>query len=440
MSARDTIFALSSGALPSGLAVVRVAGPEVGAVLEKMAGGAPADRVAALRTIRSPEGDVLDRGLVLFFAGDRSFVGEDTVELHLHGGRAVVAAVLGGLGRMPGLRAAEAGEFSKRAFLNGKLDLLEVEALADLVQAETDYQRRFAQSGAGAAQGRLYEGWRSSLIRARALLEAGVDFADEDDVPDDTTTALWGLISRLSAEIEQHMAGFERAAMIRDGFDVVIIGPPNAGKSSLLNRLAQREAAIVTDEPGTTRDPVEVVLDVEGMKVRITDTAGIREPTGRVEAIGIDRALQRAREADLVLEMHAAADPAVPPVAGGYRRTIRLVSKCDLIAESSGGMWPGLRISSMTGNGLDALLSEIAAAARNAIGDAGQVLPSRRRHLDNLVEASGWLKRALAGPREQIELRAEEIRLAGEALGRITGAVGVEDLLDVIFAEFCIGK
>ncbi|MBL8582166.1 MAG: tRNA uridine-5-carboxymethylaminomethyl(34) synthesis GTPase MnmE [Rhizobiaceae bacterium] len=440
MKSADTIFAVASGAAPSGIAVVRIAGPLVRDVLAAMTGGVPSERLATLAPIRSPEGEVLDRGLVLFFAGPRSFVGEDSAELHLHGGKAVVEAVLSALGRLSGLRPAEPGEFTRRAFMNGKIDLLEAEALADLVQAETEFQRRFALSGAGAAQSQLYETWRRSLIRVRALLEAEVDFSDEDDVPDDATASAWRELRRLSADITTHLQGFATAGIIRDGFDVVIVGAPNAGKSSLLNRLAGREAAIVTDEPGTTRDLVEVFLDLAGIKVRVTDTAGLRAPEGRVEAIGIERAMQRAREADLVLVLRGADDDHGIGIDGLDDATpvLRVMSKQDLGVGRALG--DELAVSALAGTGVDALLERIGVAARQAAGSAGQVLPTRRRHVDCLSEAQNWLSRALDGSRGEPELRAEELRLACNALGRLSGSVDVEDLLDVIFGEFCIGK
>jgi tRNA modification GTPase len=440
MKSVDTIFALSSGSLPSGVALVRVSGPHVRAVLETMTGGVPEPRQARLRAIRSVEGELLDRGLVIYFPGARSFVGEDTAELHLHGGKAVVAAVLRALGRITGLRSAEPGEFTRRAFLNGKVDLLEAEALADLVKAETEFQRRLAQDNAGGAQAALYLGWRQRLIRARAMIEAAVDFSDEEDVPPDVATGIWADLHDLSADIDRHISGFQKAEIIRDGLDVVIVGPPNAGKSSLLNRLAQRDVAIVTEEPGTTRDLLEVALDLDERKVRLTDTAGIRTPEGRVEAIGIERAMRRAEQADLVLRLQPADDvtgaQSHPPLGVPV---LDVISKADLDGEGLGPAG-GLRVSVLTGEGIDGLIGFLGSAAREATDTSGRVLPTRLRHIELLGEARGWLGKAVAGGSRPIELRAEELRLAAHALGRISGAVDVEDLLDVIFAEFCIGK
>lgn len=298
---RETIFALSSGALPSGVAVVRLSGPGTCSALEALAGKLPEPRHATLRTLRDSRGAILDRSLVLFFPGPQSFTGEDCGELHLHGGRAVVQAVLETLSGYPDFRLAEAGEFTRRAFLNGKLDLTEAEALSDLISAETEAQRRFALANAESRHRALYDGWRKTLIHARAMIEAELDFSDEEDVPGSVAERVWEEIAELRSSLECHAAGYRTAEIIREGFRVVILGAPNAGKSSLLNMLARRDIAIVTEEPGTTRDVLEAVLDVGGVKVIVTDTAGIRENPGRVEALGIDRAIDRAREADIIL-------------------------------------------------------------------------------------------------------------------------------------------
>ncbi|MFZ1773703.1 MAG: tRNA uridine-5-carboxymethylaminomethyl(34) synthesis GTPase MnmE, partial [Rhizobiaceae bacterium] len=276
MSGVDTIYALSSGGMPSGVAVVRISGGAVAAVAEIVCGGLPAARYASLRPIRSRNGELLDEGLVIYFPGPASFTGEDVLEIHLHGSRAVAAAVLSELAGFTGLRMAEAGEFSRRAYLNGKKDLAAVEGLADLIAAETEAQRRFAQGNSSGVQSRLYQSWRQRIIDMRSLIEAELDFADEGDIAGSVSDLVWGDAARLGEEIRGHLAGFKRAEIVLDGFKVVLAGAPNAGKSSLLNALAKRDAAIVSDEPGTTRDLVDVSLDLGGMKVVLTDTAGIR--------------------------------------------------------------------------------------------------------------------------------------------------------------------
>ncbi|MEZ2331520.1 tRNA uridine-5-carboxymethylaminomethyl(34) synthesis GTPase MnmE [Mesorhizobium sp. RCC_202] len=435
MVSRDTIVALSSGRLPAGIAVIRVSGPRTRFVVETMAGSVK-DRFTNLRRLRADDGSLIDHGLVLFFPGPGSFTGEDVAEFQVHGSRAVAAKMLETIVGFEGVRHAEPGEFTRRAFLNGKLDLVETEALADLVNAETEAQRRFAVRNAEGAQSELYSSWRRRLIHARAMIEAEIDFPDEDDVPGSVSDAVWSDVRALIGEIEHHVDGYKAAEIIRDGFEVVILGAPNAGKSSLFNALAQREAAIVTDEPGTTRDLLEVVLDLDGMRVRIVDTAGLRETTGKVEAIGIERARAKAASADLVLLLEDVVEPLPVGVIPERVEMIRVGTKVDLKPSSAATY--DLAISSKVGTGLGQLLQEIGRRAADAIGDAADVLPSRLRHVDLLNEAKGFLVAASAGQGQ--ELRAEELRLAADRLGRIVGVVDVEDLLDVIFSQFCIGK
>lgn len=438
----DSIAALSSGHLPSGVAIIRISGPHVRFALETIAGKLPNPRRAHYGPLRGLDGELIDHGLTLFFPGPSSFTGEDCGEFQVHGGRAVVTALLAEIGRITGFRQAEPGEFTKRAFLNGKMDLLEAEALADLINAETEAQRQFAVLNSGGAQGELYQGWRRRLIHARAMIEAEMDFADEADVPGSVSEVVWQDVGALVGEIRRHVSGYGKAEMIRDGFDVVILGAPNAGKSSLLNALLRREAAIVTDEPGTTRDLVEAVLDLDGLKVRITDTAGLREPGGKVEAIGIARARERAATADFVLYLEDMTGPHgevdlpddVPALLVGTkldRRPANPEADRDRYA---------LKISTTTGENIDRLLDIIGDRARMAVGQRGEVLPSRLRHVELLNAALQYLKNALEGHEEALELRAEDLRLASDRIGRLSGAVDVEDLLDVIFSQFCIGK
>jgi tRNA modification GTPase len=462
----DTIVALSSGRLPAGVAVIRVSGRQTRFAIETIAGELPEPRLARYGAFRTPDGATIDSGLILFFPGPHSFTGEDCAEFQAHGSKAVVAALLDRLTAIPGIRHAEAGEFTRRAFLSGKLDLTETEALADLISAETEAQRRLAVLNADGAQSKLYSGWRGRLIHARAMIEAELDFADESDVPGSVADVVWADMEKLLEEVSEHIGGFHRAEIIRDGYDVVIVGAPNAGKSSLLNALARRDAAIVSDEPGTTRDLVELALDLNGVKVRLTDTAGIREDAGKVEAIGIERARQRAETADLVLLLvDATIEIPVLPVLDNPD-VIHIGTKIDLVPasvakakdtvsmaglahvaktqaipmEAPANRWPFLLVSSITGQGVSELLGLLAERAKQAVGDAGDVLPSRLRHIELLRETALYLKSALTADGRGLELRADDLRLAADRLGRISGAVDVEDLLDVIFSQFCIGK
>lgn len=395
-----------------------------------------------LRKLRAADGTLLDTGIVIFFPGPGSFTGEDVAEFHTHGGRAVVQKVLETVTGFDGVRLAEPGEFTRRAFLNGKMDLVATEALADLVNAETEAQRRFAVRNAEGVQSQLYQGWRRRLIHARAMIEAEIDFSDEDDVPGSVSDEVWSDVRAMVAEIDKHIEGFRSAEIIRDGFEVVILGPPNAGKSSLFNALAQRDAAIVTDEPGTTRDLLEVTLELQGLRVRLTDTAGLRDEPGRVEALGIEKAKAKAHRADLLLLLRDLTDTvdvsipaAVPALSIGTK-----VDLLDAEAARAAAARYELVISTLSGVGLTALLNEIGRRATDAAGQVGDVLPSRLRHVNLLSDANHHLRHAMEGDRLGQELRAEELRLAADQLGRIVGSVDVEDLLDVIFSEFCIGK
>lgn len=443
MISGDSIVALSSGRLPAGVAVLRISGPQTRFVVETIAGGMVKERAAVLRKLRAPDGTVLDSGLVVFFPGPASFTGEDVAEFHVHGGRAVVARMLEIMSGFDGVRHAEPGEFTRRAFLHGKVDLVETEALADLVNAETEAQRRFAIRNAEGVQSDLYMSWRRRLIHARAMIEAEIDFADEDDVPGSVSDTVWSDVGAMIGEIDRHIAGFHAAEIIRDGFEVVILGAPNAGKSSLFNALARRDAAIVTDEPGTTRDLLEVTLDLQGLRVRLTDTAGLREAPGKVEAIGIEKARAKADRADLLLLLEDILSPGdIGPLPNQAPR-LRVGTKLDLLDEQAAQEGAGRYdhvISVVSGAGVEALLAEIGHRAAEAAGDVGDVLPSRLRHVELLSETNRHLLRATDEGAAGQELRAEELRLAADRLGRIVGAIDVEDMLDVIFSQFCIGK
>ncbi|OYX14432.1 MAG: tRNA uridine-5-carboxymethylaminomethyl(34) synthesis GTPase MnmE [Rhizobiales bacterium 32-66-8] len=440
--ASDTIFALSSGRLPSGVAVVRISGPQAGAAAMTLAGSVPPARHARFNVLRAPDGAALDRGLMLFFPGPASATGEDTLELHLHGGRAVVAAVLRTLGGFAGLRPAEPGEFTRRAHANGKMDLAEVEGLADLIAAETEAQRRQALALASGQLSRTVAGWRARLIRALALVEATVDFSDEGDVPEELTAPAMREVELLRGELRAALADADRGERVRDGLAIAIAGPPNAGKSTLLNRLAGREAAIVSHVPGTTRDILEVHLDLAGQAVTLIDTAGLRETTDEVEAEGVRRAKLRAASADLVLWL--ASDGTLPPP--DLAHALRVRTKCDLDgggeAPRGEGQDAPLAISAATGAGLEALIQKIAAQAETLSGgEPALITRARQRHA--LEEAGVHLDRALTAAAAGAigeEFLAEDLRLAARALDAVVGRVDVEDVLDALFRTFCIGK
>lgn len=454
-SESETIFAPATAPGLAGIAVIRISGAHAGAAVRLLTGrDLPPARSARLSRFVDPRsGGTIDRGLVLWFPGPRSFTGEDAVELHLHGGRAVTAAMIGALSRMPGLRLAERGEFTRRAYDHGKLDLTSAEGLADLVAAETEAQRRQALRQLDGELGRIYDSWRARLLRALAHAEAEIDFPDEG-LPAQLTRALRAAVQGLSVEIAAHLADRRRGERLRDGFSIAIIGPPNAGKSSLLNWLARREAAIVSATAGTTRDVIEVRLDLGGYPVIVADTAGLRDlPADAMDAAaahlaiereGIRRARARAEAADLkLLVLDAAAGAVIDAALAALidADTLILVNKTDLAPLPDRTLFGGRTarpVSVRTGAGLSDLLTELTAlvAARLDAGP-GPAL-TRERHRAALSEAQSALDRSLAAPLP--ELMAEDLRLAARALGRITGRVAVDDILDLIFHEFCIGK
>ncbi|MEJ2374985.1 MAG: tRNA uridine-5-carboxymethylaminomethyl(34) synthesis GTPase MnmE [Pseudolabrys sp.] len=549
---RDTIFALSSGRPPAAIAVIRISGPRAGEALKSLTGkDVPAPRHAAFVRVRDPETKAaIDEGLALFFPGPRSETGEDVVELQLHGGRAVIAAALAALGKVEALRPAEAGEFTRRAFENGKLDLTAVEGLADLVAAETEGQRAQALRQMQGWLGKRAESWRERLTRALALVEARIDFADEADVPEDLVQPALVIAHELVGEIEQALADGHRGERLREGLVVAIAGPPNAGKSTLLNRIARREAAIVSPYAGTTRDVIEVHLDLAGLPVTLLDTAGVRETDNLVEMEGVRRARERAAAADLVLWVVDARDsgfisaaahqaegemarPAHLAIAEDARRAdVRNPGALTVAAPETGAgsrarssgrtkndknsseeatssppdqgahlihppMWlirnkidllpdarrnesvllsrgrrnepiersndelksivnktlarsneasfarnePQFVVSATTGEGLESLFAALAHYAEDFLAGAEPALVTRERHRRALEESLAALRRALAlelAGRE--DLLAEELRIAARTLGRLMGRVDVEDILDMIFRDFCIGK
>lgn len=440
MQTMDTIYALSSGAPPSGVAVVRLSGPGSAAALEKLCGKIPAARHAELCTLRDASGRVIDRGLVLYFAGPASFTGEDCAELQVHGGRAVVEAILETLSQLKGLRHADAGEFSRRAFLNGKLDLVELEGLADLISAETEMQRRLALEHAEGGQSRIYQDWTRRLTHARAMIEAELDFADEEDVPGSVASTVWEDIAALRVELGKHLSKAGIGEIIRDGFRIVISGPPNSGKSSLINALTDRDVAIVTDVAGTTRDVIAVDLNIDGYVVKLYDTAGLRETAEVVEAEGIRRARALLEDAHLVLALEDGTSDSIQHVMqlDAGPKTIRVRTKSDLSGFSADA--GAVNLSTVDGSGVELLLSQIREVLHGMNSASSSGIPSRRRHVQHLRSAFDSLTECLLVPEAQVEIRAEFLRAAAHDLGRITGRVDVEDLLDVIFSEFCVGK
>ncbi len=435
----ETIYALSSGGLPAGVAVVRISGSLALPIAECLAGSLPAPRQATLKTIRTRNGLTIDRGLLLIFPAPASFTGEDCAEIQVHGSKAVVNALLDELSSFDQCRLAEHGEFSRRALENGKMDLVEVEGLADLISAETEMQRRLALEHAAGGLSGLYNAWADRLTRARALIEAELDFADEDDVPGSVSEMVWADMKKLAAELSDHLAGADLGEIIRDGLKVVIAGPPNAGKSSLMNALAKREVAIVTDIAGTTRDVLHVDLNIEGFAVKLYDTAGLRETDEVVEREGIRRALRTVADADLVLSLAEIGGSPQLNFPGFSGKVATVGTKADLHRDADNGIYD-VRISSTTGAGLTELHHLLRQDLQDRSGSLSLALPSRVRHRTLLKESLDAVSLALAAVDMGLDIRAEHLRQAATSLGRITGRVDVEDLLDVIFSEFCIGK
>ncbi|MGJ0503330.1 MAG: tRNA uridine-5-carboxymethylaminomethyl(34) synthesis GTPase MnmE [Methylocystis sp.] len=432
MTSRDTIFALGTGAGRAAIAVIRMSGPGAGQALKALAGKLPEPRRATFAIIRDPAtGEMLDRGVVLFFPAPGSPTGEDYAELQLHGGRAVVEGTFSALHRLAGLRPAEPGEFARRGFANGKLDLSQAEALADLVDVQTQAQRRQALRVAGGALRHKVEGWRATLIEALALLEAELDFSDEADVTAFSADRLDALLSPVAADMRAALRLAPASERMRDGFTVMILGRPNVGKSTLINALTQRELAIVSAIPGTTRDMIEAHLDIGGLPVTLIDTAGLREAADEIERIGVDRTLARIESADLALWLSDSGEPPPPSAV----ETIRVATKTDLCSAPEGA----IGVCALSGEGLEDLAAAIGSRARARLGDGASALIVRERHRRALEEAAESVE-AVIGEARPLELQAEELRRASRALGRIVGAVDVEDVLDAVFSRFCIGK
>ena len=452
----QTIFALSSGRPPSAIAIVRVSGPLAGQALKSIAGRIPVPRVATRALLRDAHQQPIDDAVVLWFAGPASATGEDVAEFHVHGGRAVLALLFAALSALGNVRPADPGEFTRRAFENGKLDLTEAEGLDDLIHADTDRQRRQALRQLNGLLGDKARHWRAQIIEASALIEAGIDFSDEGDVPEQLIAPALATIRLLRDEIEAVLTPQGRSERLRDGLVVAIAGPPNVGKSTLMNQLARREVAIVSPHAGTTRDVIEVQLDLDGYPVALIDTAGIRQTDDPVEQEGIRRARSRAAEADLVLwlidapqpeDMAAAAIPGNPPV-WELRNKIDLdpveADAANLRASmAKPGQYRGNRrfaISAASGDGLAELISALATFAQNYFGVGDEAMIGRERQRLLLQQTADSLRRSLDVAELGDELVAEELRSASTALGRLLGRVDVEDILDVIFREFCVGK
>lgn len=439
----DTIFALSSGAGKAGIAVIRVSGPGAGTALQALTRKSlPAARRAVLRALSDAQGELIDRGLVLWFPGPRSETGEDMAEFHVHGGRAVVAAMFEALARRDGNRVAEPGEFARRAFQNGKLDLTAVEGLADLVDAETSVQRRQALRQMDGALANLYEDWRVRLLRASALIEAHIDFS-EDGVGEAVVAESLSHLTQLARDLRLHLTEGRRGEAIRDGIEIVILGAPNVGKSSLINALARRDAAIVTPIAGTTRDVIEVRLDLDGWPVLLADTAGLHESQDPVEIEGIRRAHVRAERALLKLVVFDATS--LPVLDPASRRllddcSLALFNKADLVRETPAEIdgVKALSVSALRETGIDPIRSWLSVELAGRLGQLDAPAFTRERHRQALQSCLQAIDACSFG--QPPELLAENCRHAAFALGRITGSIGVEDLLDVIFRDFCIGK
>jgi tRNA modification GTPase len=438
IAAADTIFAVSSGAGRAAIAVLRLSGPATPDIIKSIAGRLPEPRAATLATLKDASGAAIDSGIVLFFPAPRSFTGEDCAELHVHGGRAVVAALIRTISRFSGARPAEPGEFARRAFLNDKMDLAEIEGLGDMIEAETEWQRRQALRQMRGNLGGAAARWRVALLEAAALAEAEIDFSDEGDVPEGLGRRIGALVRPVLESLRAELAAGRIGERIRDGVTIVIAGPPNAGKSTLMNALARREVAIVSQHAGTTRDAIEVHLDLGGCAATLIDTAGLRESLDEVEQAGMARAAEKAAAADLILWLSEAARPAPPDARVASGAVWRIMTKSDLAQPEPE---PGaLTISAGTGQNLDILVQRLTAFAAAAAGEGHAGLITRERHRQAFAAAAEALGRIASNPEVPVEILAEELRAALFALERLIGRMDVEDILGEIFSRFCIGK
>ncbi|HUB64527.1 MAG TPA: tRNA uridine-5-carboxymethylaminomethyl(34) synthesis GTPase MnmE [Methylocella sp.] len=436
----DTIFAMASGAGRAAIAILRLSGPATREIVKGIAGKLLEPRRAVLVTVRDPTTrEAIDKGLVIFFPAPKSFTGEDYAEFHIHGGRAVVTRLIKAIGALAGTRPAEAGEFTRRALLNGKMDLAEVEGLADLIDAETEWQRRAALRQAGGVLGRQAAIWRDALTQAAAFLAAEIDFPEEEGVPGDVGRRASKILAPLLADLKKELAAGRASERLRDGVTIMIAGPSNAGKSTLLNALARRDAAIVSPFAGTTRDIIEVHFDLNGCPVTLIDTAGLRESADVVEQIGVARARDKAKASDLILWLSEASAPVSPGVTGAA--VWNVFTKSDLFAGGDGqGLVGELTISAETGENIDVLITRMEEFARSLVNDGHAGLIARERHRQAVEAAAQALERFLDNPDAPAELLAEELRVAMVSLQRLTGTVDIEDILGEIFSRFCIGK
>lgn len=443
MTTNDTIFALATAPVKSGVAVLRISGPQAAGALAALGVAAPEPRMATLAKLRNPAtGAVIDRALILYFTAPHSFTGEHVVELHTHGSRAVIAELLSVLGNIPGFRLAEPGEFSRRAFLNNKMDLTQAEGLADLIEAETSAQARQAMRQMEGGIGKTYDALRGRILRTLALLEAYIDFPDEE-IPESVMDEVADGISALTTEIADLLADGHRGERVREGIEILIMGPPNAGKSTLLNAIAKREVAIVSPEAGTTRDMLEVHLDLGGYPVTLVDTAGLREGAGEIEGEGIRRARARAEKAELVLRLHeinSHTEQMNDSLAINTIDTLTILTKCDTAtAAPVSPKIPGtIAISARTGEGMELLLDTLTTHIASRYTSVGSSLITRERHRIALTRCLEHLTRFT--PDAPLELNGEELRLAAKSLAVITGNITVDDILDIVFSSFCIGK
>jgi len=427
----DTIFAQASAPGRAGVAVIRISGPQAFAIAQEISGKRLEGRTSVLRNLQDSAGGLIDQALVLSFPGPNSFTGEDVIEFQLHGSIAVVRAMLSTLSEFPDTRIAEAGEFTRRALENEKLDLAQVEGLADLIEAETEAQRKQAVRVLSGHLGARVEDWRKDLIRAAALLEATIDFADEE-VPIDVTPEVNELLTKVGAELKAEIRGTHVAERVRSGFEVAIIGPPNAGKSTLLNALAGRDAAITSEVAGTTRDVIEVRMELGGLPVTLLDTAGLRDSDDQIEAIGIERAIERSRLADLRVFL---ASPGESLMVSPEAEDIVLVPKADLVSDSENG------VSGKTGQGVSDLIARIQTTLSKRSSGIGLATHERHRvALEQAVSCLGEVDAILMRGSDFYDLAAEELRFAIRALESLVGRIDVENLLDEIFTSFCVGK
>ena len=442
MTSSDTIYAASSGAGRAGIAVVRVSGPQAAEALRTMAGNLPAPRQAVVRKLSDPaKEDTLDQAVVLWLPGPRSVTGEDVAEFHVHGSAAVIAGLFAAFNTIRGLRPAEAGEFTRRAFANGRIDLVEAEGLADLLNARTSRQRQQAMHHLMGDASSVYDNWRLKLLAILARVEAAVDFVEEEGVAEAAIANVRSDIVALADAMASALESAGKAVAIREGIKVVLAGLPNTGKSSLLNALAKREAAIVSSRPGTTRDVIEVVVEIEGLAVTLTDTAGLRDDSpDEIETIGISRTHRELGEADLVVWVGSpdVADSSTP--WSQVQPSLRVLNKVDLITPGAAHFPSSLAISARSGAGVAELIAELARLVREKYGQSGHPVIVRDRQKQAVKESIRYLNDSLSHGPAQLELAAEDLRKVAHSLGRITGRIDVEDLLAAIFSEFCIGK